>query len=76
MDAHFHLFRGKVQIVFTPFDAQEAVTIAVTNNDAFQQVETFWQRIALAAGKDQLTVTLHSAQTAAKGFNLLFTFNI
>jgi hypothetical protein len=37
---------------------------------------TFRQRVALAAGKDQLPVALHGTQAAAKGFNLLFTFNV
>ncbi|KEP73617.1 hypothetical protein HR12_03990 [Microbacterium sp. SUBG005] len=48
----------------------------MTNNGAFQQVEAFWQRVALATSKDKLPVTFHGAQAAAKGFNLLFTFNV
>ncbi len=76
MDAHLHLFRGEIQVVLAAFDAQEAKTISVANHDAFQQVETFWQGIALTAGKDQLSVALHRTQTTAKGFNLLFAFNV
>ena len=37
----------------------------MTNYGPFQQIETFWQRVALAAGKDQLPVALRRAQAAA-----------
>ncbi|MPN10215.1 hypothetical protein SDC9_157510 [bioreactor metagenome] len=76
MNAGFHLLAGEIQIVFTPFDAQKAVAITVANNGTFQQVETLRQRIALTTGEDQLSVTLHRAQTAAQCFLLLFTFNV
>ena len=76
MNAHLHLFRGKIKIVFTAFYAQEAKAITVADDGAFQQVKTFGKRIALTAGKDQLPVALHRTQAAAKGFNLLFTFNV
>ncbi|CGA69919.1 Uncharacterised protein [Salmonella enterica subsp. enterica serovar Typhi] len=48
----------------------------MTDHGAFQQVEAFRQRIALAAGKDQLSIALHRAQAATQGFKLLFAFNI
>lgn len=51
VDRHFHLFGGQVQIVFAAFNAQEAVAVAVANHRAAQQVQTFRQRVALAAGK-------------------------
>ena len=74
--AHFHLLARQVQIVLTPFNAQEAVTISVPDNHAFQQVQTLRQRVALAASEDQLPVALHRAQAAAKRFDLLFAFNV
>ncbi len=70
--AHFHLLGGEIEVIFLPFHAQEAVAVAVTDNLATQQIETFRQRITLAAGEDQLAVALHSAQTASQRFKVLF----
>ncbi|MNC01815.1 hypothetical protein D3C75_491700 [compost metagenome] len=52
VDAHLHLFRREIQVIFAAFDAQEAEAITVTDYHAFQQIETFGQGIALTAGKD------------------------
>ena len=76
MNAGFHLLAGQVQVIFAAFNAQKAVAITVANNGTFQQVKTFRQRIALTAGEDQLSVTLHGAQAATQRFLLLFTFNV
>jgi len=71
MNHRFHLFGGEVKIVFTPFHPQETVAIAVAKHRTAQQIQLFRQRIALAAGKHQLPIALHSAQPAAQGFQLL-----
>ncbi len=73
VDRHFHLFGRQVQIVFAAFHAQEAVAVAVADHRAAQQIQTFRQRVALAAGKHQLAIALHGAQAAAQRFQLLFT---
>ena len=70
--AHFHLLGGEIEVIFLPFHAQEAVAVAMADDLAAQQIETFRQRIALAAGEDQLTVTLHGAQTTTQRFKVLF----
>ncbi len=41
VDTGFHLLAGEIEIVFAAFDTQKTVAIAVANNNAFQQVETF-----------------------------------
>lgn len=76
MDAHFHLLGREIKVIFTPFDAQEAIAVAVADNGAFEQVETLRQCVALAAGKDQLPVTLHGAQAASQPLELFFSFDI
>ena len=76
MDAHFHLLGREIKVIFTPFDPQEAIAVAVADNGAFEQVETLRQCVALAAGKDQLPVTLHGAQAASQPLELFFSFDI
>ena len=76
VNAGFHLLRRQIQVIFTAFHAQEAIAIAMANNDTFQQVKTFRQRIALTTRKDQLTIAFHCAQSAAQCFLLFFAFNI
>ncbi|VFS70103.1 Uncharacterised protein [Kluyvera cryocrescens] len=39
--AHLHLFARQIQVVFAAFHAQEAKAIAMADNHAFEQVETF-----------------------------------
>ncbi|MNH01381.1 hypothetical protein D3C79_606000 [compost metagenome] len=72
VDGHFHLLGGEIKVVFTPFNPQEAEAIAVADHRATQQVQTLRQGIALAAGKDQLAITLHRTQATAQGFQRFF----
>ena len=43
----FHLFCGKVEVIFLTFCPQEAVAIAVANDFTAQEIKTFWQGITL-----------------------------
>ena len=72
----FHLLGRQIQVIFTAFNAQEAITITMTDNGPFQQIKTFRQRIALTTCKDQLTIAFHCTQSAAQCFLLFFAFNI
>ncbi|MNH21448.1 hypothetical protein D3C79_812570 [compost metagenome] len=68
VDRHFHLLSRQIQVVFAAFNTQETKTVAMTDYGTAQQIQTFRQRIALAASKYQLAVTLHRAQTTTQRF--------
>ena len=72
----FHLFFGKVEVIFLTFCPQEAVAIAVANAFTAQEIKTFWQGITLTAGEHQLTITLHGAKAATQRLKVFFFLQI
>ncbi|CAG8871589.1 hypothetical protein PS627_04573 [Pseudomonas fluorescens] len=67
-----HLRRAQEQVVAAVIGNQEAETIAVTGDAAEDQVQLVYRGISATPGIDQLAITLHGAQTAAQGFDLVF----
>ena len=68
-----HLTRTEEQVITAIIRNQEAEAVAMTANPAKDQIKLVHRRISAAASVNQLTVTLHCAQTAAQGLDLIFS---
>ncbi len=68
-----HLARTEEQVITAIVRHQEAEAVTMTANPTKNQVELVHRRIGATAGVNQLTVTLHGAQTAAQGLDLIIS---
>ena len=67
-----HLRWAEEQVVAAVIRHEEAKAVTVTADATTDQVELVHRGIGATAGIDELTITLHCAQSASQGFELIF----